>query len=192
MRMVTSIPISTFDKSIVLVGLMGAGKTTVGRRLANQLGRSFVDADDEIVRAAGCSVQEIFETYGEQAFRDVERRVIARLLEDEPRVLATGGGAFMNAETRDGILRHGLSIWLRADLKTLVSRTIGRAGRPLLKDRDPTDILKGLMDERYPVYASADMIIDTGDGPADDVVQRVVERLAAKQEPAPTPAVRTE
>lgn len=169
---------------------MGAGKTTVGRRLANRLGCSFVDADDEIVKAAGCSVQEIFETYGEQAFRDVERRVIARLLEGEPRVLATGGGAFMNAETREGILRHGISIWLRADLETLVSRTIGRTGRPLLKDRDPTDVLKGLMEQRYPVYAAADMIIDTGEGPVDDVVSRVIEQLGAKREQAPASALR--
>lgn len=169
---------------------MGAGKTTVGRRLANRLGRPFVDADDEIVRAAGCSVQEIFETYGERAFRDVERRVIARLLEGEPRVLATGGGAFMNAETREGILRHGISIWLRADLETLVSRTIGRTGRPLLKDRDPTDILKGLMEQRYPVYAAADLIIDTGEGPADEVVSRVIEQLETKRDLMPNPAAR--
>lgn len=159
---------------------MGAGKTTVGRRLALRLGCEFTDADDEIVKAAGCSVQEIFETYGEQAFRDVERRVIARLLEGKAQVLATGGGAFMNAETRERILEHGLSIWLRADLETLVSRTIGRTGRPLLKDKDPTDILKSLMEERYPVYAGADMIIDTGDGPPDDVVDWIIERLDAK------------
>lgn len=159
---------------------MGAGKTTVGRRLAVRLGRAFVDADDEIVKAAGCSVQEIFETYGEQAFRDVERRVIARLLEGEAQVLATGGGAFMNAETRNRILTRGLSIWLRADLETLVSRTIGRTGRPLLKDRDPTEILKALMEERYPVYAGAELVIDTGEGPPDDVVDRVMEALEAK------------
>jgi len=167
---------------------MGAGKTTVGRRLAARLGCMFVDADDEIVKAAGCSVQEIFETYGEQAFRDVERRVIARLLEGEAQVLATGGGAFMNSETRQGILKHGLSIWLRADLETLVSRTIGRTGRPLLKDRDPTDILKALMEERYPVYADADMVIDTGEGPPDDVVDRVMDRLVAKRESLPSSA----
>ncbi len=165
---------------------MGAGKTTVGRRLANRLGCAFVDADDEIVKAAGCSVQEIFETYGEQAFRDGERRVIARLLEAKPCVLATGGGAFMNGETRQAIVEHGRSIWLRADLDTLVGRTIGRTGRPLLKDRDPTDILKGLMEQRYPVYAGADIIIDTGDGPPDDVVERIVETLGMAREPTPT------
>lgn len=158
---------------------MGAGKTTVGRRLAVQLGCDFVDADDEIVKAAGRSVPEIFEHYGEQAFRDVERRVITRLLETEPQVLATGGGAFMNAETRNAIRARGISIWLRADLETLVSRTIGRTGRPLLKDKDPTDILKNLMEERYPVYAGADLVIDTGEGPPDDVVEVVVEQLAA-------------
>ena len=167
---------------------MGAGKTTVGRRLANRLGCAFVDADDEIVAAAGCSIQEIFETYGEPAFRDVERRVIARLLAGGPRVLATGGGAFMNAETRDGILEHGISIWLRADLETLVDRTIGRVGRPLLKDRDPTEILKNLMEERYPVYAGAHMIIDTGEAPVDDVVLTIVDRLDAMGAPAPTSA----
>lgn len=171
---------------------MGAGKTTVGRRLSVRLGCEFVDADDEIVKAAGCSVQEIFETYGEQAFRDVERRVIARLLEGEAQVLATGGGAFMNAETRDGILKHALSIWLRADLETLVSRTIGRTGRPLLKDRDPTDILKALMEERYPVYAGAEMVIDTGEGPPDDVVDRVMEEIEAKGATVPTLAARSE
>jgi len=171
---------------------MGAGKTTIGRQLAAQLGCAFVDADDEIVKAAGCSVQEIFETYGEQAFRDVERRVIARLLEGEAQVLATGGGAFMNAETRDGILKHGLSIWLRADLKTLVSRTIGRTGRPLLKDKDPTEILKALMEERYPVYAGADLVINTSEGPPDDVVNRIIEHLEAKRASLPTSAARSE
>lgn len=169
---------------------MGAGKTTVGRRLAVRLGCEFVDADDEIVKAAGCSVQEIFETYGEQAFRDVERRVIVRLLEDKAQVLATGGGAFMNAETRERIFKHGLSIWLRADLETLVSRTIGRTGRPLLKDKDPTDILKSLMEERYPVYAGADIVIDTGDGPPDDVVDWIIERLEAKWASLPSSAAK--
>ena len=158
---------------------MGAGKTTVGRRLAVRLGCEFVDADDEIVKAAGRSVPEIFEHYGEQAFRDVERRIIARLLETEPQVLATGGGAFMNTETRNAIRARGISIWLRADLETLVSRTIGRTGRPLLKDKDPTDILKNLIEERYPVYAGADLVIDTGEGPPDDVVDVVVKQLAA-------------
>ncbi len=171
---------------------MGAGKTTVGRRLAVRLGCEFVDADDEIVRAAGCTVQEIFETYGEQAFRDVERRVIARLLEGQARVLATGGGAFMNAKTRNEILKRGLSIWLRADLETLVSRTIGRTGRPLLKDRDPTDILKALMEERYPVYSGAELVIDTGEGPPDDVVDRVMEGLEAKGATLPSLAARSE
>ena len=163
---------------------MGAGKTTIGRRLARRLDCAFVDADDEIVKAAGCSVQEIFETYGERAFRDVERRVIARLLKDEPHILATGGGAFMNAEIRADILKHGQSIWLRADLATLVNRTIGRTGRPLLKDRDPTDILKGLMEQRYPVYAHADIVIDTGAGPPDDVVEKIVEMLGATTRPS--------
>ncbi len=167
---------------------MGAGKTTVGRRLAVRLGCDFVDADDEIVKAAGRSVQEIFETYGEEAFRDVERRVIARLLETEPQVLATGGGAFMNGETRNTIRARGISIWLRADLETLVSRTIGRTGRPLLKDKDPTDILKNLMEERYPVYAGADLVIDTGEGPPDDVVDVVVKQLAAIETASTHPA----
>ncbi len=171
---------------------MGAGKTTVGRRLAVRLGCEFVDADDEIVKAAGCSVQEIFETYGEQAFRDVERRVIARLLENGAQVLATGGGAFINAETQDAIRMHGISIWLRADLDTLVSRTIGRAGRPLLKDKDPTDILKNLMEERYPVYAGADIVIETGEGPPDEVVEVVIERLAAPRKASINPAAGNE
>ena len=176
---VTSPLASIGSKSIVLVGLMGAGKSTVGRRLARRLDVPFADADDEIALAAGCSIPELFETYGEAEFRAGERRVIARLLSEDPKVLATGGGAFMDAETRERIRERAISVWLRATLETLVDRTIGRTGRPLLKDRDPTEILDKLMKERYPTYAEAELIVDTGDGPADRVVQKVLDSLAA-------------
>jgi shikimate kinase len=158
---------------------MGAGKSTVGRRLARRLGLPFADADEEIARAAGCSIQELFEAYGEAEFRAGERRVIARLLGEDPIVLATGGGAFMDPETRERIRERATSVWLRATLETLVDRTIGRTGRPLLKDRDPTEILDRLMKERYPTYAEAELIVDTGEGPADNVVERVIDALAA-------------
>ncbi|MDP6786765.1 MAG: shikimate kinase [Rhodospirillales bacterium] len=165
---------------IVLVGLMGSGKSSVGRRLAKRLGLPFTDADTEIAKAAGCSIEDIFELYGETAFRDGERRVIARLLGDGPQVLATGGGAFMDSETRASIGDHGVSVWLRAELDVLVKR-IGRRGcRPLLKHGDPRDILKGLMETRDPVYAQADIAVDTGDEPPDVTVEQIVVALEAR------------
>jgi shikimate kinase len=165
------------DRSIVLVGLMGAGKTCIGRRLADRLGMNFVDADHEIEAAAGCSIADIFEQHGEAEFRAGERRVIARLLKTPDQVLATGGGAFMNAETRREIRKKAISIWLRADLDLLVRRTARRNHRPLLKRGDPRAILKRLMDERYPVYAEADIVVDSMDGPPEATVDRVVAAL---------------
>jgi len=166
-------------KTIVLVGLMGAGKTCIGSRLAERLGLAFIDADTEIELAAGCSVQDIFELYGEEAFRDGERRVIARLLENPVHILATGGGAFMDGETRAAIAQRGISIWLRADLDLLVSRVGRREHRPLLNRGDRREILAALMTERYPVYAEADIVIDSGRESPDDTVDRVIAALKA-------------
>lgn len=164
-------------KSIVLVGLMGAGKSCIGRKLARALNLPFVDADEEVEKAAGCSVEDIFELYGEKAFRDGEERVIARLLEGGPQVLATGGGAFMNPRTRERIKATGISIWLRAELDVLVRRTRRRAGRPLLKNGDPRATLERLMKERYPVYAEADIIVDSKDEDVDATVRRILDTL---------------
>ena len=164
-------------KAVVLVGLMGAGKSSVGRRLAKHLNLDFVDADEEIVKAAGCSIEDIFELYGEEAFRDVERRVIARLLENSAHVLAVGGGAFMNPEIRAGILEGCVSVWLRAELDVLVRRTARRGGRPLLKDGDPREILQGLIEERYPVYAEANIVVDTNDEPPEVTVDKIIGAL---------------
>jgi len=175
------------DRCVVLVGLMGAGKSSIGRRLAQRLGLSFVDADQEIEDAAGCSIPDFFQRYGEQAFRDGERRVIARLLHGPPRVLATGGGAFMDAQTRSNVAAMGIAVWLRADLDVLVKRVARRSDRPLLHGGDPREILQGLMDRRYPVYALADITIDSGDSPHEAVVDRIIAALEthlAAQAPA--------
>lgn len=166
-------------KSIVLVGLMGAGKTCIGKRLAGKLGMRFVDADVEIESAADCSIEEIFARFGEQAFRDGERRVIQRLLEGEPQVIATGGGAFMNAETRKNTREAGISIWLKADLDTLLERVSRRNNRPLLKNGDKRETLERLMAERGPSYAEADIHIESGNDSPDLTVRKVIEALAA-------------
>ncbi len=168
------------DKSVVLIGLMGAGKTSVGRRLASRLGVSFIDADAEIETAAGCTIAEIFESHGEAAFRDGERRVIARLLDNQPGVLGTGGGAFLDPETRAMVTEKGISIWLRADLDVLIARCARRNNRPLLWHGDPREILGRLIDERYPVYAEADIVVDSVNGPHDAVVDAIIEALAAR------------
>jgi shikimate kinase len=167
------------SKTIVIIGLMGAGKSRIGRDLATKFGFSFVDADDEIVRAAGCSIPDIFELYGEKAFRDLEERVISRLLSSEVQIIATGGGAFMNAKIREEIREHGVSIWLKAGLNVLVERTSRRKGRPLLKHGDPATILQALMNERYPVYGEADIVVDTRDIPVDDTLNATADALAA-------------
>lgn len=164
-------------KPIVLVGLMGAGKTCIGRRLADRLGMEFVDADTEIESAAGCTIEEIFERFGEQAFRDGERRVIARLLQERPRVVATGGGAFVNSETRENVCRAGISIWLRAELDVLLQRVSRRNNRPLLKSGNKRETLENLMAERYPHYAEADIVVETGNESPDATVEKVMEAL---------------
>lgn len=177
-------PTPVGDRSIVLVGLMGAGKTTVGRRLAQRLGLPFVDADAEIERAAGETIPEIFEHRGEAAFRDGERRVIARLLEEGPQVLATGGGAFMDETTRSNIAARGISVWLKADLDVLMKRVSRRSNRPLLKQDDPRRVMQRLMAERYPVYAQADLTVESVEGPHDSVVDDVVARIKAYRDKA--------
>ncbi|WP_022728743.1 shikimate kinase [Fodinicurvata sediminis] len=163
---------------IVLVGLMGAGKSCVGRRLATRYGLSFIDADSEIEAAAGCSIPEIFARDGEEAFRTGERKVIARLLRsDKPAVIATGGGAYMNAETRAEIHQHGLAVWLRAELDVLARRTSKRDNRPLLKKGNPRQVLAELIETRYPVYAEADITVESREGPIDATVDEVVASL---------------
>lgn len=165
------------DRSIVLVGLMGAGKTSIGRRLAVRLGLPFVDADQEIERAAGCTIEEYFARFGEAAFREGERRVIARLLDESPHVIATGGGAFMDESTRAAIARRGCSIWLKADLDTLCRRVKRRNNRPLLKRGDPRQILAELMERRDPIYALADLVVESREGPHEAVVEECVRAL---------------
>jgi shikimate kinase len=167
------------DRPIVMVGMMGAGKSAIGRRLAQRLGVPFVDADAEIERAAGCTIAEIFEKHGEAVFRDGERRVIARLLEGPVGVLATGGGAFIDPETRARIRSRAISVWLKADLDTLVERVSRRNHRPLLQQGEPREILARLIDTRYPIYAEADITVETGDAPTSATVERVIECLAA-------------
>ena len=164
-------------RTIVFVGLMGAGKSCVGRRLAARLGLPFIDADAEIEAAAGLSVAEIFARYGEQAFREGERKVMARLLDGERSVLATGGGAFIDPGTRQLIGEKAISIWLSADLELLIKRTAGRDHRPLLKTGDPRVILRRLMDQRYPVYAQADITVESRDQPPEQTVDAVLLAL---------------
>jgi shikimate kinase len=169
---------NTGNRTIVLVGLMGAGKTSIGRRLADKMGLSFVDADTEIEKAAGKSIPDIFTDHGEAHFRDGERRVIARLLENGKQVLATGGGAFMNPETREAIKSHALSVWLKADLEVLLKRVAKRGGRPLLENRDPAEVLQNLINLRYPVYAEADITVESLDVQHAQMVHEVLKALA--------------
>lgn len=167
-------------RSIVLIGLMGAGKTAVGRRLANRLDLPFIDADTEIEVAAGATISEIFAAHGEAYFRQGERKVIARLLESGPQVLATGGGAFMNADTRANIKARGVSVWLKAEIKVLMKRVGRRDNRPLLAASDPEKVMKKLMEERYPIYEKADVTVESRDVPHDVIVGAVIDALAAE------------
>jgi len=169
------------DRAIVLVGLMGAGKSALGRRLAARLGLRFIDADSEIEKAAGCTIEDFFATHGEPAFREGERRVVARLLAEPPPALAPGGGAFMDPETRQRIRERGISVWLRADIELLVERVSRRDDRPLLKEGDKREILTRLIAERYPVYAEADVVVDSEDLPHDRMVDKIVTALADYQ-----------
>jgi shikimate kinase len=165
-------------RSLVLVGMMGAGKSSVGRKLATRLAMPFVDADTEIEAAAGMTIPEIFEARGEAEFRSGEARVIARLLDGGPQVLATGGGAYMNPETRRLIGEKGVSIWLRAEFEILIRRIRRRTDRPLLRTADPETTLKGLIEQRYPVYALADVAIESRDVSHEVIVDELIEALA--------------
>ena len=165
------------QRSVVLVGLMGCGKSAIGRRLAAKLALPFVDADEEIEKAAGKSIEDIFTDHGEPYFRQGERKVLSRLLRSGPQVLATGGGAFMNEETRAAVAEHGVSVWLRAELPLLVRRVGKRGNRPLLKGGDPEAVLQNLMTMRYPVYAQADLTVESRDVPHEVIVAEIAERL---------------
>ncbi len=168
------------NRSIVMVGLMGCGKSSVGRRLANAIDVPFVDADDEIEKAAGKTISEIFADYGEAHFRDRESMIIGRLLKDGPQVLATGGGAYMRGDTRQFIADAGISVWLKAELPVLMHRVLRRDNRPLLKQGDPEAKMRALMDERYPVYAEADITVESRDTSHEVVVRDIVSRLSEK------------
>jgi shikimate kinase len=167
------------ERSIVLIGLMGCGKSSVGRRLAYALGLPFVDADDEIERAAGKSINDIFADHGEAHFREGERKVIQRLLGGGPQVLATGGGAFMNAETRENIRRAGISVWLRAELPVLMRRVSKRDNRPLLKEKDPEAVMRRLIEVRHPVYAEADIAVESRDVAHEIIASEIIDALAS-------------
>jgi shikimate kinase len=166
-------------RSVVLVGMMGSGKSSIGRRLALRLGIPFSDADAEIERAAGMSIPDIFSIRGEAEFRSGEARVILRLLENGPQILATGGGAFMNADTRAAIASKGISVWLNAEFDVLMRRIRRRHDRPLLKPGDPAEIVRKLIQERYPIYALADLTVESRDVPHEKIVDETVSLLAA-------------
>jgi shikimate kinase len=166
-------------RSVVLVGMMGAGKSSIGRRLAGRLGIAFADADNEIETAHRMTIPDIFSTYGEPYFRAGETRVIARLLEGGPQVLATGGGAFMNPDTRAAINAHGISVWLKAEFDVLMRRIKRRQDRPLLKTADPGETVRALMAERYPVYGEAAITVQSREVPHEKIVDEIVGALAA-------------
>lgn len=169
--------VSPFPRSLVLVGLMGAGKTAVGRLLAERLSLPFVDADREIETAAGLTISEIFARHGEPFFREREEKVMTRLLSGQPQVIAAGGGAFMSNATRERIKASAISIWLKADVDLLVRRTAKRTHRPLLANDNPRGVLERLAKEREPVYATADITVPTSDEPADSVTTKIVAEL---------------
>lgn len=166
------------DRSIVLVGLMGVGKSTVGRRLAKRLALPFVDSDEEIERAADHEIREIFDRFGEASFRDGERRVLRRLVSGERKVIATGGGAFLDPETRALILERCIAVWLEAEVETLAERVTRRGHRPLLVGKDPLPFLRELAEARNPVYAEAHLRVRSEAGPHERTVERILEVLA--------------
>lgn len=176
---------SGLARPIVLVGLMGAGKTRVGRRLAERLNLAFIDADNEIEKETGKTIAELFATVGEAAFRDGERRIMARLLDGPLAVIASGGGAYVDPDTRGVISERGITIWLRADLDTLVERTSRSKRRPLLEGVDRRAKLAELMERRYPVYAEADLIVESRVGPVEDTVEAVLTALRGYAAPTP-------
>lgn len=165
------------NRSLVLIGLMGCGKSAIGRRLATKLSLPFIDADEEIERVAQQSIAEIFAQYGEPFFRERERMVIARLLANGPQVLATGGGAFINPQTREAVRESGISIWLKAELPVLMRRVMKRNTRPLLKTEDPEAVMRRLMEERYPIYAEADITVESRDVVHETIVAEIIEAL---------------
>ena len=167
------------QRSIVLIGLMGVGKTTVGRRLAASLNRKFKDADEEIEAAAGRSVSEIFNDFGEAAFRDGERKVIARLLEQPPMVLALGGGAFVDPVTRQEVKARACTVWLQADIDVLMKRVLRRDTRPLLKTEDPEQVMRDLLEKRSTHYAEAEIHVDAGAGTHQITVDTILAALKA-------------
>lgn len=164
-------------RSIVFVGLMGAGKTAIGRKTAGALGLTFIDSDQEIEGVSRMTIPELFERYGEMEFRALEQRVILRLLEQGPQVLSTGGGAFMNAQTREAIAAHGISVWLKADLDLLMDRVSKKQNRPLLKTANPRATLQKLMDDRYPTYALANVTVPTRDERKEVIAEEVIAAL---------------
>lgn len=169
-------------RMIVLTGLMGSGKSTVGRRLAARLNLPFADSDQAVEEAAGMTIAQIFERFGESEFRNGERRVIARLLDGPIGVMATGGGAFVDASTRSLIKQKAISVWLRADLDILFERTSRREGRPLLQVENPRARLEALLAQREPVYAEADVMVESGTGPVEETVARVISALSSKRQ----------
>jgi shikimate kinase len=171
---------AALHRTVALVGMMGAGKSALGRRLAQRLNVAFRDADTEIEIAAGCTISEIFDRYGEAAFRDGERRVIARLLGESPHVLATGGGAFIDSETRGRLKQSAVSIWIKAPIDVLLARTQRRDTRPLLRDGDPRATLEQLLATREPIYAEADLMITSEDGPHNAGVERIIDALQSR------------
>ncbi|QYJ01752.1 shikimate kinase [Thalassovita mediterranea] len=164
-------------RTVALVGLMGAGKSTVGRRLAEVLGRQFYDSDNEIEKAAGLSISDIFALHGEEEFRRGEHRVLERLLGEAPHVLATGGGAYLNPDTRDLLREKAVTIWLNADLETLWRRVSRRSHRPLLKADNPKGVLSRLLDERTPIYEKADLVVTSEEGPHRATVNAILKAL---------------
>ncbi|WP_439272923.1 shikimate kinase [Pseudochrobactrum sp. HB0163] len=164
-------------RPVVLVGLMGAGKSTIGKKMAAMLDLSFFDLDTEIENVSRMSISELFASYGEPEFRDLERRVMQRLLEGGPMILATGGGAFMNEQTRKNIAASGISVWLNAELDVLMERVLRRQDRPLLKNPDPRGVMQKLMTERYPIYATADLSIMSRDEKREVIAQEVITLL---------------
>jgi shikimate kinase len=165
-------------RTIVFIGLMGAGKTAIGRKVAGVLGLDFIDSDHEIETVSRMSIPELFESYGEEEFRSLERRVIARLLKEGPRVLSTGGGAYMSGRTRKSIARRGISVWLKADFDVLMERVRRRQNRPLLKAEDPEAVMRDLIARRYPVYAEADITIQSRDVPKEQIAAETIDGLA--------------
>jgi len=162
----------------VFIGLMGAGKTAIGRKVASDLGLDFIDSDHEIETVSRMTIPELFENYGEEEFRSLERRVISRLMKRGPRVVSTGGGAYMSERTRKIIARRGLSVWLKADLDVLMERVRRRQNRPLLKAEDPEAVMRDLIARRYPVYSEADVTIQSRDVPKEQIAEEVIEGLA--------------